>query len=158
METIKDVFDKIKALKEENKQLKAQATEAYQILYDNLPVGSITGGDRMFGYIKSVNKALGLLSNQNPVDYHNPADTERIEKQQKDNELLLNTNKRLGDRIQALCDDKDEQAGWLMRYDTVLKDAREALKLLHPDMNPDEPCFVYETWKAIDALLGGAEG
>ena len=38
--------------------------------------------------------------------------------------------------------------------ETVLKNARTALELLH-HMNPEEFCFVFEVRCAIDALLGG---
>ncbi|NMB49025.1 MAG: hypothetical protein GX997_00985 [Bacteroidales bacterium] len=42
--------------------------------------------------------------------------------------------------------------------ETVLKDARTALELLHHmNLNPKEFCFVFEVRCAIDALLGGAE-
>lgn len=130
--------------------------------------------DKADQYIEQLEQAIDRLKKENeellrlvdadgeidyhPSDYHNPADTDRIEKLQNDNQMLLNTQLHLGKRLQVLVEDKDEQAGRIMRMEIALKDAEEALKLLHPSMNPDEPCFTYETWKAINALLGGVEG
>lgn len=39
----------------------------------------------------------------------------------------------------------------------VLENAKETLEMLHPTMNPDEPCFIYETWDAVSKALGGKE-
>ena len=50
--------------------------------------------------------------------------------------------------------DKDAQGEKLKLMETVLKNARTALELLH-HMNPEEFCFVFEVRCAIDALLGG---
>jgi hypothetical protein len=43
---------------------------------------------------------------------------------------------------------KDELSGRIMQMDTVLKQAKKALEMLHP-MNPDERCFVYDVWECI---------
>jgi uncharacterized small protein (DUF1192 family) len=72
----------------------------------------------------------------------------RAEKQQKDNEMLLRVNKKLGDKIQALCEDKDEQAGRLMKMDYLL---RRTLPIL--EVTNDQQGLI----DAINALLGGTK-
>jgi hypothetical protein len=81
-----------------------------------------------------------------------PSEVESIKQQ---NGALLKLKE--ADLIAALTRDKDEQAGKIMRMEDVLKSAREALKMLHPAMNPDEPCSIYEVWEAINEVLGGAK-
>ena len=86
---------------------------------------------------------------------------EQIEAQQQEIKLLNMEIAELREQNQALKAyaenieaDKDAQGEKLKLMETVLKNARTALELLH-HMNPEEFCFVFEVRCAIDALLGG---
>jgi hypothetical protein len=69
------------------------------------------------------------------------------------------------DHIAALTADKDEQAGRLMRYDTVLKRAREALKNVDVVRCPycwgkdthSDKCEINKTITEIDMVIGENE-
>ena len=39
------------------------------------------------------------------------------------------------------------------RIETVLYECRAALKILHPEMDKEEPCFIYETYMKAGKLL-----
>lgn len=91
-----------------------------------------------------------------------------IELLQQGNKNYQEYAKSLEQQIDALVADKDEQAGKLMRYDTVLKQAREVMnvgtQLLEKyidrsEQTPEEDACIemQETIAIIDALLGGAE-
>jgi hypothetical protein len=43
------------------------------------------------------------------------------------------------------------------RIKTVLDNCREALKLVHPKMDPGEPCVIYEAYTDAGKLLAEME-
>ena len=61
------------------------------------------------------------------------------------------------EQIEALTADKDEQAGRIMRYDTALRQAKEALKYCAISACKPAQGVVESQIRAIDALLGGKE-
>ena len=90
---------------------------------------------------------------------------EMVEALQAENERLadetiklMRENAQNSMRVESLTADKDEQAGQLMRYDAVLKQAKEALQeAWDDDGSIAVGNRILETIKAIDALLGGKE-
>jgi chromosome segregation ATPase len=142
-------------------------------------------GERMTGNYYGV---CNILRSTDPVDYHNPADTERIENLEytligvmhsvdkwfdEVDESTDEVNRAAQAReialqaIEHLTAEKDELAGRLMRYDTVMKQTLGALysaqsQYALPRHEADNKEFmetaIDEAIEAINALLGGGEG
>ena len=122
-------------------QIKAQQQEIDRLTYEN----------------RQLKAAMSEIFNSDPVDYHNPADTQEIWQARQDRDSQQRIAIREMEKVDKLTKDKDEQAGTIMRYDTALKQARHALSCAKGFTSPYGERAVQDAIKAIDALLGGAE-
>lgn len=88
---------------------------------------------------------------------------QEIEQHIKWNEAHTKARVEQAELIDKLLKDKDEQAGRLMQYDTVLKQARKALKTCEEIASSEKNQLFWtadvaqKSIKVIDALLGGKE-
>jgi hypothetical protein len=110
-----------------------------------------SGGEAEAGILMEISRRL--------VAYEDTGLTPaQVEAMKMDMEQLRADNINAEMNLAHMTADKDEQAGRLMRYDTALKQAKEALQeAWGDDGSIAVGNRILETIKAIDALLGGKE-